>query len=449
MSAEPTFGEEKNWSWRAVSGPLEPTTGCLDPWAYKCPPPWWPVLLLRGLHGSDRNVQEELHSKFLGATEAVRMVEAAVQGADEVGSLRRLGAGLGHVIDFAAGSSGQCLTGATPRHGCRVGIGHRARQNRTLLFEEPLISETDFPDPSSTTVSELMVLNWNAGNLVRNLALVDLACGSFSLCFLQESSTTLGEPVAESRAICWSDSPDGQRGCFSVLAGASGRKVVLATYGSEYSGQIFRPHKKNWKKGDRLLAACVYTADVTWLNKHGDLVRRAGLDSWRVTIFHMDHVEAKSGENGSGGKTCAAAFGLAMRDKYRLFAGDFNQVQHYLCSIYGAPGQSRHKRTVEGRKRQNRKKRESQNRKKREWSKSSGAPGQSRHKRSAEGMKMQNRKKRERQNRKKRERSKKASAPGYDTAVSLLARIVSAAICEKAKQRIAPAVSGRSDSYQS
>ena len=378
---EGIFEEEKNWPWRAVPGPLEPTTGCLDPWAYKCPPPWWPVLLLRGLHGSVRKVLEELHSKFLGATEGVRTVEAAVRGADEVGSLRRLGAGLGHVIDFAAGSPGQCLRRATIRHDCRVGLGHRARQNRTLLFEEPLISETDFPDLSTITVSKLMVLNWNAGNLVRNLSLVDLVCGPFSLCFLQESSTTLGEPVAESRAICWSDSPDGQQGCFSVLAGASGRKDVLATYGLEYSGQIFRPHKKNWKKGDRFLAACMYTADVTWLNKHGDLVRRAGLDSWLVIIFHMDLVEAKPGENGSGAKIFAAAFGLAMRDKHGLFAGDFNQAQHYLCSTYGAPGQFRHKRSSEGRKRQNRKKRE-------------------------------------RQNRKKRERSKKASAPGYDTAVS-------------------------------
>ena len=88
------------------------------------------------------------------------------------------------------------------------------------------------------------------------------------------------------------------------------QQVVLATYGLEYFGQIFRPHNKKWKKGDRSLAACMCTADVTWLNKHGDLVRRAGLDSWRVTTFHMDHVEAKSGENGSGGQTLAAAFGL-------------------------------------------------------------------------------------------------------------------------------------------
>ena len=250
--------EEKNWPWRAVSGPLEPTTGCLDSWAFKWPSPWWPVRLLRGLHGSVRKVQEELHSKFLGATEGVRTVEAGVRGADEVGSLRRLWAGLGHVIDFAAGSSGPYLRRATSRHDCCVGLGHRARQNRTLLFEEPLISETDFPDLWIITVSKLMVLNWNVRNLVRNLSLVDLLCGPFSLCLLKGSSTTLGEPVAESRAICWSDSPDGQQGCFSVLARALGRKVVLATYGLEYSGQIFRPHKRTGRNAiDFLQHACI------------------------------------------------------------------------------------------------------------------------------------------------------------------------------------------------
>ena len=328
---EGIFQEEKDWPWEAVKGAPEPTTGCLTPWANVWPPPWWPLPLLKGWRGSVRKEQEKQHGKFFGATEAVHTVKVALRAANGVGSSCSSGTGLGHA-DFAAGSvQGHCLRRATPRRGRRVGLGDQARQKRTLLLEESLTSEWDFPDPSTTMVPKLMLLNWNAGNLVRNPSLIDFVCGPFSLCLLQESSTTLGQSLAESRAICWSDASDGQQGCLSVLAGASGRKVVVPTYGSDFSGKIFRPYKKHWKKGERLLAACMYTADVSWLNKHGDLVRRAGLDFWRVTTFHMDHVEAKSGENGSGGLTLAAVFGLAMRDKHRLVAGDFNRAQCYLC----------------------------------------------------------------------------------------------------------------------
>ena len=51
-----------------------------------------------------------------------------------------------------------------------------------------------------------------------------------------------------------------------------------------------------------------------------------------MTTFHMDHDEAKSGGRGSGGETLAAAFGLAMRDQHRVFAGDFNQAHRYIVS---------------------------------------------------------------------------------------------------------------------
>ena len=51
-----------------------------------------------------------------------------------------------------------------------------------------------------------------------------------------------------------------------------------------------------------------------------------------MTTFHMDHNEATSGGGGSGGRTLAAAFGLAMRDKHRVFAGDFNQAHRYVVS---------------------------------------------------------------------------------------------------------------------
>ena len=63
------------------------------------------------------------------------------------------------------------------------------------------------------------------------------------------------------------------------------------------------------------------------------MVERAGLKSWRVTTLHVDHTEAKSGVNGSGGETLRAVFGLAMRDKHRVVAGDFNQAHHYIAEV--------------------------------------------------------------------------------------------------------------------
>ena len=139
-------------------------------------------------------MQKDQHSKFLGAKEAVHTVKAALRGADNVSSFSSSGAGLGHVTGSAAGSlQGRCLKVVTPRPGRFVGIGdNSARQDRTLLLENALSTEKDFPEPSTTTVSKVMLLNWNAGNVNRNSSLINFICGPFSLCFLQESSTTLG-----------------------------------------------------------------------------------------------------------------------------------------------------------------------------------------------------------------------------------------------------------------
>ncbi len=47
-----------------------------------------------------------------------------------------------------------------------------------------------------------------------------------------------------------------------------------------------------------------------------------------MTTFHMDHDVAKKGT--AGPITLKAVFGLAMRDRHRVFAGDFNQAHHYI-----------------------------------------------------------------------------------------------------------------------
>ncbi len=188
----------------------------------------------------------------------------------------------------------------------------------------------------------MSVLNWNGGNLGRNSSLLDFICGNWMLVLLQEASTTLGQSLAGSRGICWSDAPDGHQGKMAVLAGASGEKTVTPTYGLDFTGEILRPYKDKgyheingrWyrNKCERLGAAYIYTVDVEWKNETGELVKRAGLESWRVTTFHMNNYEAKTGAEGSGGTTLAAAFGLAMRDRHRVFSADFNQAHHYVRS---------------------------------------------------------------------------------------------------------------------
>ena len=315
---------KETWAWGTggLRPASEPTTGHLVSWAGTWPPSWWPMPLLHCRHGSVKESFKRLHGKSFSSKEAVHINSRA--------KILRL--------DLASGpnaAADRCLTAAIPRPSRHAGIGvDSGSQGRQLLLgKKPLLKENDFPQPSTDAITYMSLLNWNAGLLNRNTALIDSICGNWMLVLLQESSTTLGQELAASRGICWSDAPDGRQGSLAVLAGASGAKLVSPTYGLNFNGQILRPHKKDWKQGDRLLAACFYTVDVTWQNKNGESVKRAGLESWRVTTFHMDHDEAKSGGGGSGGKTLAAAFGLAMRDQHRVFAGDFNQAHRYIVSI--------------------------------------------------------------------------------------------------------------------
>ena len=317
---------KETWPWRTGGLPEpEPTTGHLVPWCWTWPPSWWPKPLLQGKRGSIRDMIKDEHSKSFSAKEAVHVVNEAKK--------QRLDSALPRLCSQSSNADPTvAIRLATPRLSQSAGVGcDRARQDRQML-DRPLLTESDFPQPSTTTIGYMSLLNWNAGYLNRNRALIDFICGNWMLVLLQESSTTLGQTLAASRGIYWSDAPDGQKGSLAVLAGASGAKFVTPTYGLDFNGQILRPHKENWKKGERLVAACLYTVDVTWQNEIGELVKRAGLESWRVTTFHMDHDEARSGGGGSGGETLAAAFGLAMRDHHRVFAGDFNQAHHYIVS---------------------------------------------------------------------------------------------------------------------
>ena len=313
------------WSQGGQAPHLGPLRGHFVPWAWKWPPPWWPNPLVNRLCGSVRVQTMKQHDsgRFFGAKEAAHVVRS---------DLSRLPIGMHFSHRPHHESRDRCLILQNERP-CGAVLGADTQKLDREVFDRPLFTESNFRQPSTTKVNYLSLLNWNAGNLHRNTALIDFICGNFSLALIQEASTTKGQALAASRGTYWSDTPDGEMGCLSVVAGASGNKVVLPTYGLTFDGKILRPHKEDWKQGDRLFAAYLYTADVAWQNAAGELVKRAGLESWRVTTFHMDHEEAKKA-GGSGRMTLEAALGLAMRDKHRVFAGDFNQAHHYIQDAF-------------------------------------------------------------------------------------------------------------------
>ena len=225
---------EEIWPWRTggLCPEPEPTTGHLVPWAWTWPPSWWPKPLLQGLRGSFRELQKDQHSKSFSAKEAVHVVSNAKR--------QRLDSSPDPNAD-------RCLTVATPRPSRHAGLGGASGSQDRQMLVRPLLTESAFPQPSTTKINYVSLLNWNAGYLNRNTSLIDFMCGNWTLVLLQEASTTLGQALAASRGICWSDAPDGQEGSLAVLAGASGAKLVTPTYGLNFNGQILHPHKEDWE----------------------------------------------------------------------------------------------------------------------------------------------------------------------------------------------------------
>ena len=117
------------------------------------------------------------------------------------------------------------------------------------------------------------------------------------------------------------------------MAGGKGRQIITPTYGLHFDGEILCPCKTEYAEKERLVAAYMHTVDVSWRSQNNAVLKRAGLDFWRVTTFHMHDEVIECGTVASGEITLAAAFGLAMRDEHRVFAGDFTESHHYISSI--------------------------------------------------------------------------------------------------------------------
>ncbi len=124
----------------------EPTSGKLKPWAWTWPPPWWPSKpLLKGLHGSVK-VEAEDMAKSLGPKEAVQQVRASQRmlGFDDEGA----------PLQFKSSPDGEhsYLKVAMPRAKL-VGVGPEERKQKRTMLSRPLRTESDFPQPSTTTVA--------------------------------------------------------------------------------------------------------------------------------------------------------------------------------------------------------------------------------------------------------------------------------------------------------
>lgn len=90
-----------------------------------------------------------------------------------------------------------------------------------------------------------------------------------------------------------------------------------------------RPYKDSAKQGDRIHSLVCLSAEVQWVNEaNGGVISRAGLSSFRVTTVHVHNDEKRSVES------CKLAlktlFWLALRDKHRVVAGDFNLEPHAI-----------------------------------------------------------------------------------------------------------------------
>ena len=108
----------------------------------------------------------------------------------------------------------------------------------------------------------------------------------------------------------------------AVLAGQTGTKYRSCVYPT-WDGLMERPYKDSVKQGDRIHSLVCLSAEVQWVNEANDkVISRAGLNSFRVTTVHVRNDEKRSAES------CKLAletlFWLALRDKHRVVAGDWN-----------------------------------------------------------------------------------------------------------------------------
>ena len=204
----------------------------------------------------------------------------------------------------------------------KTGVGYKdpsPTTNRSLALPS---SSSTFPvDLQSTNTISLLVAN--VGFIDRSRRFSDFIAGNFSVVLLQEAHScgTLHR-IAKARDMCILEGLGRVGSCMAVLAGQTGTKYLSRIYPT-WDGLMERPYKDSAKQGDRIHSLVCLSAEVQWVNEaNGGVISRAGLSSFRVTTVHVHNDEKRSVES------CKLAlktlFWLALRDKHRVVAGDFN-----------------------------------------------------------------------------------------------------------------------------
>ena len=204
----------------------------------------------------------------------------------------------------------------------RTGIGFQQPSHvasRTLSL--PSSSATLPVDLTSTNTISLLVAN--VGLIDRSRTLSDFLAGNFSVVLLQEAhSDGVLHRFVSARDMSILEGVGRTGSSMAVLAGQTGTKYLSRVY-STWDGLMERPYKMSAKEGDRIHSLVSLTADVQWFNEaSGEVISRAGLESFRATSVHVHNDEKRSGES------CRLAlktlFWLALRDRHRVVAGDWN-----------------------------------------------------------------------------------------------------------------------------
>ncbi|CAL1155792.1 unnamed protein product [Cladocopium goreaui] len=204
----------------------------------------------------------------------------------------------------------------------KTGVGYKdpsLATNRSLAL--PSSSSTLPVDLQSTNTISLLVAN--VGFIDRSRRFSDFIAGNFSVVLLQEAhSCGISHRIAKARDMCILEGLGRVGSCMAVLAGQTGTKYLSRIYPT-WDGLMERPYKDSAKQGDRIHSLVCLSAEVQWVNEaNGGVISRAGLSSFRVTTVHVHNDEKRSVES------CKLAlktlFWLALRDKHRVVAGDFN-----------------------------------------------------------------------------------------------------------------------------